>query len=300
MTVVPLRVGDGTEWPYGYAETAETSMVVDLAYQREEIPVHIKNIAYAFDWRLFQPIVLSDRGRTMAVLDGHQRLAGIRLGNELGLFRDASGGSVHLHRLPSLVYSRLSKAEEAKLYIDLNEKTRHVKPVERWKARLVYKDPNVVQITALLKEYGVSIGDSRQPGMVKAVVSLEDVWSTRRQMRGRLVRHGPEALDRTLAAIKKSWEGVDGALGGDVIAGVGTFFLRFSDPEIDFAVLDATMRSHWPKPLVEAAGRDAGGTRAQDARTGSFARRLATEYNKMARRAKVKNLPIADRFKPQS
>lgn len=295
MSVFPLDLTDDSHhWPYRLQEVPIYAINIDESYQREEVGAQIDKIAYAFDYRLYLPLVLSQRKTDYAGVDGQQRLRGLQKGLKLRTILGPGGEHIEITHVPAIVYAGLSRAEEAWLYVKLNRETRHVTSFESFKARLVYKDPNARKIADLVQKHGFVL--SLKPGdyHIKAVGALESIYVPRR--RAPQVRTGPEALDRALEVIQKSWSLQKNATNGDVIAGLGVFFLRFKDNEINYDVLHETMRQITPSVVVKEAGSRTGGTRGQETRQSSFAVELAVFYNKQARRSKARLLPIAERF----
>jgi hypothetical protein len=107
---------------------------IDHSYQRPADPNHIAAMAVNFDLkRLFRIAVSQRPDGKYYIIDGQQRVGAIKL----------LGGD---YNIDCVVYHLATIEEEAALYYHLNWDRKNPNSLDRWRARLVLGDPDVVRI----------------------------------------------------------------------------------------------------------------------------------------------------------
>lgn len=270
-----------------------SAIQVDTSYQRDEIPRHVKEIAQSFDLERFGvPELASREDGTYAVIDGQQRIAAVRLYNE-----DALGPLIS--EILAKVHHGKTADEQALLYVQMNTKRVRVSALDQWKPRILFGDETATAIGEMLDQYGLEVGKGEDK--IGAVAALEDIYTgyqrkTSGANRIKTRRSGPEALDRTLASITVSWDIHEGRFGSDVIAGVGLFFHRFVEDELDYDTLATTMTKMPPEALRAEATAEVNKSHGLESRRSAFAKTLALSYNRQARIDGTRGLPVDERF----
>jgi hypothetical protein len=90
-------------------------------------------------------------------------------------------------------------------------------------------------------------------------------------------KDGPNALNRALSIIKKTWGGNQDSLKGDIIDGINAFLLAYSN--IDEDRLIGKLACVTPKALIADATFDSNGGQKKH----RVARQVMRQYNKNAR-----------------
>lgn len=155
--------------------------------------------------KLGTPVVSARTGNTFVWLDGqHRGDLAIRAG-----FGD--------ERIEVRVFHDLSIAEEAALFIGLND-NRRVQSIYKFLARVTAKEPTAVAITKMAKAYGWRIVLSGSVGCIPAASSLDAVYAK-----------GPWVLSRVLYIITNAWDHEIGAVEGSLLRGLGLAIHRYGD-----------------------------------------------------------------------
>lgn len=165
-----------------------------------------------FDPDLVNVVTLSRRTNgKCAIIDGQNRVEALRILGWNGQKMEAD------------VFRGLTKAEEAKIFLGLAN-TRNHGHADRFIARITKGDPVAVAIKKCVEAAGYVIDRAGRDGVISATKALEDVYLGR----GQKVRsHNPGALDNTILVITAAWGRTRKAVTGQVIQGIGGFFLRY-------------------------------------------------------------------------
>lgn len=167
-----------------------SELSVDRTYQR---PVTQKMERMGQNWKpdIAGVITLSKRSdQTLWIIDGQNRVGAALMAGVPELEADIREG--------------LTLEEEAKLFDELNSTHTNVSAIDRFKARLVYHDPEAVDIKNIVESFGgaiadkISMGRSDDPS-IRAVASLNRVYR----------KQSGEGLKDILTIINDSWGGVD-------------------------------------------------------------------------------------------
>lgn len=178
------------------------TLVVDPTYQRELDEARVENIAENFDPALLGTLEVSRRNGKSAVFDGQHRLAALRKRGA----KDA----------PCLVHEGLSVPEEAVLFVNLQTKRKSLRPMDRFKARLVAGEDRAKTINMLARANGYTVTDGGHPRQIGAVAALDRVYD----------RGGDVLLDLTFHFLK-IWRDEPRSTDGALIEGLGIAIQRF-------------------------------------------------------------------------
>lgn len=228
------------DWPYRFEVAPLDRLFVDKAYQR---PLTSFAQVVAEDWNpaLVGTLIASERsGGRLAIVDGQTRMHG------------ASKNGVE--GLPCVVYTGLSRSQEAELFADLQTKRRGMATYLRFRAALVARRPEAVAIAALVQSAGFELDTEETPRTVKAIAALEYVY-----------RRDPALLQRVLDVIAQAWPNpeTDYRASGEMIRGLAVFLTRESKVDIArlidrlSAVTPAQLR-HRSNALKEGSGSGGG------------------------------------------
>lgn len=190
-------------WPYRFELVPIERLFVDSGYQRP-LTSFVETVAREYDPALLGTLIVSERDDgSMAVIDGQTRMEGAARNEEPAL--------------PCLVYSGLTREQEAQLFADLQTKRRGMATYLRFRAALVAKQPEAVAIAGLVQQAGFELDVLETPQTVKAISSLENVY-----------RRDPKLLARVLAIIAAAWpeEATAYRTSGEMIRGISVFLSR--------------------------------------------------------------------------
>jgi hypothetical protein len=239
-------------------------MFADSTYQRDLDIKRVDRIAATWDRRLVGVLEVSDRGATasprFAIINGqHRWAAAARLG---------------IAQLAATVHTELTVEDEAKLFFDIDAKTRALTTWDRWHARSAAGDPAVLAIERIATECGLEVTQNPGPKNLQCCAALERIWT----------RSAPEILADTLVLVLDIWPGETEARKAVVLEGVAlvldTYSLTIDNGRLGDAMSDLTARQ-----LVTRA-RDMQ-ERSGGSLTKCIARLLVTAYNKRAARGRL-------------
>jgi hypothetical protein len=209
---------DTSGWPYRFEIVPIKQMIVD-DYQRP-LTTFVTRIKSHFEPALVGTLCLSERSKTrFAVIDGQTRMEGAR---------------THVAALPALVYSNLSKAQEAALFAKFQTERRGMTSASRFKAQVIAGIEPQVTINTIVEREGFFIEhNSSDAHSLKAVAALEFLYQGTYGRKGK-DREDPELLADVLKVVKASWPGVpDTAKGATMLRGLGWFLAREPSGKFD-------------------------------------------------------------------
>jgi hypothetical protein len=174
-----------------------SDLYVDETYQRPLSADRVWEIASTFTWSLFDPLWVGDRKRrgTLYVVDGRHRLAAASiLGPKL------------IDAVPCQIRVTESVEEEARIFVELQERRRKITSAQRFAAKLVFKDPIALELQSIMSKYGFKVASDKFGGSaldaaqneITAVGTLEKIF----RAGGRSRVHG------VLTVIRQAWDGV--------------------------------------------------------------------------------------------
>lgn len=215
-------------------------IIIDLDVQRQEgtDQRRVDQMAANFDPDALGLFILSQRADgTLACLDGmHRRAAALAAG--------------HKQFVDARIFTGLSKAEEAALFLLYNNK-KDPSAISRFKARTIKGDRVAVAIDRIVHEYGWKISTLKNdPGVLAAVEAAERVYRTG----AKALPDGdyPEVLARTLNLITAAWGHDPVGTHGAVLEGIGQLYARFGDA-VDTPKLIRDLQGTTPRPLIGEA-----------------------------------------------
>ncbi|WEK43618.1 MAG: ParB N-terminal domain-containing protein [Candidatus Sphingomonas colombiensis] len=147
---------------------------IDPLYQRQlDQRSHqlIARIAAGWDWNLFQPLVVARRpDGALFVVDGQHRLAAAKARGDI-------------QQLPCVIFASAAPAEEADVFVKLNQERRPLTAFALYNAAIATGDPAVIALDAIIRETGwrfVGGADTKalKPGELNIVGRVRR-WHTR-------------------------------------------------------------------------------------------------------------------------
>lgn len=207
---------------------------IDSRVQREITPSRVTHLMKNFDLDAVGVLTVSDRGRGQyVILDGQHRWRAL-MDLELGDW------PVTCH-----VYSRLSIADEARLFRELND-TKRRSAFDDFTKGVVAGDPECVAVNAVVERVGLRVHNQHQDGTVRAVAALLRVY---RSANGR----GDALLEEALTVARSAWGDEPDAFDGHIIEGLGRLLAEYGD-QVDKAVLAKKLsKSGRPAEIVGRA-----------------------------------------------
>lgn len=194
-------------------------LLVDDKYQRAVSRERVLDIVHQFDWNLFNALWIADRRKAgkYYVVDGRHRMHAAAI---LGIkevwceVRPTTGGD-----------------EEARIFVMLTTKRRRMNSAQQFQAKLVYGDPEAVEISKVVGKYRFAIQDPDLFGstgsyrdkaeVIGAVGTLEVVYRD----------NGRKGLDRVLLTLRKAWDGVPPTLGAQMLRATARLYERYPDAD---------------------------------------------------------------------
>lgn len=245
-------------------EDVETSALgIDPDYQRVFGVIHVENIVAKFNPASLGIIAVSERGDgTRIVIDGHHRwLACKRVGHT---------------PMRAEVYHNLTRSEEAQMFLELNfGKT--VTPANKYKARIMTREPQVLAITAAVEEEGFKLDPTHaaRDGTIAGISKLDQIYTN----------YGIDAIHAVLQVIKMAWPIEDKGRESAMLGGVARFLATY--PNTPLEALGRKLGQSTPQEILSARRlymKELGtGTDA------ACARAVWHQYNR-GRRARLPNL----------
>lgn len=239
------------------------------SYQRTIVPARVKRIAKDLDPDAFGSLTVGQRSDgTYWVVDGMQRLTAAR---KLGI------GSV-----PCDVFKSEGQDHEARVFRLKNKERTNVSACSLFRAQLVERDPQTVEIASVVKSAGLKINlDSNNTGWpyLRAVKALERSFQ----------RVGSVGLSQAFRILCEAWAGENDALQGDMIEGI-CWFIKKNDGFDEGRLVDR-LRTKSVSGVMRAS--DANYRLGRDRDSSSYGRSLATYdaieliYKKGLRRKKA-------------
>jgi hypothetical protein len=190
-----------------------------------------------FNPALFQCITANARereeGELYAVVDGQHRCV---LAKEAGIVKP----------VPACVFYDLTPEQEAELFSLFQRERRSITPMQRFHADVFAGLEEALAIERICDAIGYTLseaGDS-EPGIIKAVVSLERIYRT---------PGGPAFLSRVLNLLYLTWGKMPGSANEKTIRGVEIFLRKY--PELDEDRFIAKLSLLTPSDVVRNAAK---------------------------------------------
>jgi ParB-like chromosome segregation protein Spo0J len=216
-------------WPYRFEMVPLEALMVDERYQRP-LTNFVDTVAREYDPALVGTLIVSERPNgKMAVIDGQTRMEGMRANGETAA--------------PCLVYSDLTRAQEAQLFSDLQTKRRGMATYLRFRAALVAEDEEAMGIAAIVREAGFELDVEETAHTIKAISALERVY-----------RRDPALLVTVMAVIAAAWPdpNTEARASADIIGGLAAFLAR--ERKVDVERLRDRLAATEPRTIRHRAG----------------------------------------------
>lgn len=208
---------------------------VDPTVQRNYDPRWARRIADNFDEDKLGVFRVSQRANGLVyILDGQHRFGALQLKSWHKM-----GAAVQ-----ALVYTGLSLAEEAELFVAFNIETRKPNSIDGYRLKLVSGDADIVRIQEVLDKHGLKVEYGGSGNSVAAVAALNKIYAD----------GGPALLDRTLNIVESAW-GVTNRDGrdGNLLKGVA-YVLQKSGRNLDTdSLIDKLGKSGRPGQILGTA-----------------------------------------------
>lgn len=194
---------------------APSQLAVDHTYQRELDAGSrqlIARIAAGWDWNLFQPLVVAQRhDRSLYVVDGQHRLEAARLRGDVPY-------------LPCVIFHPADPADEATVFVQLNQARRPLTPFALYNGALASGDEEALALDALMREAGLRFSGSAdaaalKPGQINIVGRVRK-WHA---------RHGEVPTRAALAALARVIRTQGARNAGLMLAAIGAVVLNYGE-----------------------------------------------------------------------
>jgi len=240
-------------WPYRFELVPLDRLIIDADYQRP-LTSFVEKVVAEFDPAKLGVLIVSERGNSepKAIIDGQTRWAAmLRLSEDEIVAVDKDGNAI----APCLVYTGLTREQEAELFADLQTERRGMATYLRFRAALVAKKTEAVAIAAIVQQQGFELDVNETPHTVKSIGALENVY-----------RKDPERLSTVMQIIARAWPDPDTEYrtGGDLIRGLAVFLER--EKRVDherlvdkMSAVTPRMIRHRANALMEGSGHGSGG-----------------------------------------
>lgn len=248
-------------------ELAIADLTVDERYQRGEAKSHVKRIVRDFRPVLVGAILVAEReDGSLAVVDGQQRVAALR--------------KMDIETVLALVHRSESMEGEAKYFVDFNTGRKNMRPFEIFYSDLASGDEEAHKTKEIAEEYGFYISDTGRGQSSNGLVPIRAVTALRTVCRGRVrgLRSGESALHRTMEVLSL-WRTHPAGRDGDLIAGLGIFFIAAPDDQLDLSQLHDRLERVGPFEIRRRAAARVE-SRGGGGRADAVAETIRDEYNR--------------------
>jgi hypothetical protein len=252
-------------WPYRFELVPLGDLTVDSGYQRPLTPFWVE-VRDNFDPALVGTLIVSERTNGIkSVIDGQTRLKAM--------------GDVGVPAAPCLIYTGLTRGQEAELFAALQRQRRGMRTYHRFRAELVAKKEQAVGISRIAGEVGFELGREEKRNTLQSITALEKAY-----------RIDPEHLKETLEVIRDSWAKFDDAgafaidddaVSAQIINGVSTFIRKQERLELDRLV--DRLQDVTPRMLMNKAAAIREGAGAGTGAAGAISQAILNEYMRRKR-----------------
>jgi len=258
-----MTIANGVNITKEYALLAASELRYDPRVQRDAKPVKIETFSKKFDPMKLGTIIVAQRSEGGHwVIDGqHRSMAAQRAGYD--------------GKIPAIVYSGLSLADEAEMFLAHNADSTNVNAVDNFKAAVTAGRPAEKECSEILSARGWRVRSGGMTGCLSAIQSVLKVHN----------EGGAAVIGRTIDAITNAWGHQVAGVNSSVVGGMGLVFAERGD-DIEDKSLSAALEKVTPEMLLAQgrARKDAlgGGVRTH------VADAILTHYNKGRRSTKIK------------
>lgn len=253
----PGASAETAEWPYRFEVVLVEDLHVDTAYQRP-LTTFWQTVRDNFNPALVGTLIVSERkSGSKSIIDGQTRWTAMR--------------ELALPAAPCLIYEKLTKMDEARLFADLQTQRRAMRSYDRFRAELVAKRPKALEIAKITTDAGFELGIVETPNTVRAIAAFEYLW-----------KFDPDHLRDVLWVVKNTWGTEDrDALQASIVRGL-SHFLRHQEG-VDLDRLVDRLSAITPSMLIHRASALKEGGTVGGAPT-IMAEAIGNEYGRRGRR----------------
>ena len=230
-------------------------LVSNQDYQRNLSMAHVRKTAENFDLYQVNPVKVSRRNGVNFVFNGQHTIEVIAM---------VSGS----RETPvwCMVYDDMGYRHEADVFANQQKCVKYLTPYEIFTANIEAGNEMQTAIKSLVESYGLTISNTKAPGMICAVSSLELIYN----------KYGFHVLDRSLRLCVGTWEGEIGSLCSGILKGIALLIVAFGD-ELRDDVFKEKVGAHTPREICRVARERKGGAIG-------YAEAMLIEYNAKTRK----------------
>ena len=189
-----------------FAKIAIKDLLIDPAYQRELDESRVDAMSKKFDEsRIGVPVVSLRKDGKFYVLDGQHRCEAAR---RAGLSDS---------KILCEVHNELTQAEEAELFLKLNNGRKTVGAYDKYRARMTAHEPIAVEFTRIVNSLGLRIGPGQSKNTINAILAIEFAHRRNRN------------LHSTLNVLKRWGGGDESFFEGTMIKDMSCFLADYSE-----------------------------------------------------------------------
>jgi len=203
------------------------TIVVDHRYQRDLRPALVAAIAADPRWELFGVPVLFRRddgsNSVYYCADGQQRIEGVKHSTEPPRL------------IPAVWFPVNHLADEAAVFVQINEYRIALSALQKHKGKLVAEDPATLAIERAVETAGLSIGATRRDQDARTIMAVSSLYWVYERL-------AEEGLLQTLIVCRDAFEDDSGAFTSSILRGVAQVIEEQGD-SYDRARLTTALRS---------------------------------------------------------
>lgn len=205
---------------------------VDATIQRDHLDLNkINRMVSAYNPAALGVITVSKRNRvTKIILDGQHRVQTVSRVTD-------NTGELLCH-----VFSGLTRAQEAQMFLDLNNGN-PVSLLDKFKVRLVAEDPIAMEIDKLTKAYGWTIGNSSKIGSIQCVGTVEKIYRASLKAEAE-----PNYLQVALLLVTHAWGNDKDGVQAAILDGLSAVAAEYGS-DIDLSVLERKLKNYKGGPM---------------------------------------------------
>lgn len=226
------------------------NLVSNQDYQRNLSQKHIRKTVECFDLHQVNPVKVSRRNGINYVFNGQHTIE---------IIATVSGS----RETPvwCMIYEDMDYEGEADTFANQQKNVKPLLPMEIFNANLEAGNDKQLLIKAMVESLDLSLGNTKGPGIICAVSTLEEIHD----------KYGYHVLDRVLRLCVGTWEGEPNSLSANSLRGVMRLVVAFGEE----------MRDDLFKEKVGRYSAKEIGRQAKDRRAGSlgYAEAMLMAYN---------------------
>lgn len=235
-------------------------LMVDRSYQRDLVDAKVNLIVKNFNPKAVGVVILSCRENgDLYIIDGAHRIAAMM---KMGLSKED---------VNSVVYFDLTLAQEAELFVLLNENRTKPKRSALHKAAAKAGDKTSMEVEAMLAKLGLSIGDKPGQGFVRAIGTLHKVND----------RIGNVNLEKVLSVLKESFGSHSSSFQSEFIMAISMIVVKYKS--VDEQRLVKTLSALGDATFLINKAANAAGTKTPFAKHLTLAVMVLDAYNSKLR-----------------